>query len=98
MGVGGSLGTDMAERLFSRSSGGRFRGCTSVSKMFFGLDLEDDLRWRERKSASLIDLVGDLDKNLLEGESGELSRCLLVFRSSASEFFLGLKMPGRTIG
>lgn len=98
MGVGGSVGPDMAERLFSRSSGGRLRGCVSELRTVFELDLEADLRGRERRSESLTDLVGDLDKDLLEGEGDEPSRCLLFFRISASEFFLGLKMPGRTIG
>lgn len=66
------------------------------------LDLEAEVRCRERRSDSFRDLVGDLfgdlDRDALEGDRGDASRCLLVFLESGSEFFLGLKIPGRTIG
>lgn len=78
------------------------RGCISAAEVFLELDLEAELRCRERRSDSFKDLVGDLfgdlDRDFLEGGRGDASRCLLVFFESASEFFLGLKIPGRTIG
>lgn len=66
--------------------------------MLFELDLEALFRCWCRKSDSFTDLVGDLDGERVDGERDETLRSLLFFFDSASEFFLGLKIPGRTIG
>lgn len=71
MGVGGSLGADMAVRFLSRSSGGRFKGCVSKLRTVLEADLEDSFLCGDRRdSDSFRDLVGDFERDLLEGEFG----------------------------
>lgn len=67
-------------------------------RVLLELDLEALFRCWCRKSDSLSDLEGDLDGERVEGEREDVLRSLLFFFDSASEFFLGLKIPGRTIG
>lgn len=98
MGVEGSLRADMAERRFSRSSGGRFKGCVSVLTMFLEFDREALLRDWFRRSDSLSDLVGDFETDRRDGEGDERSLLLPFLRDSMSGFFFVLKMAGRTIG
>lgn len=96
IGVDGSLGADIAERLRSRSSGGRFRGCVSALKILREFVLEVFFLG-ECRSESFASFVGDFETDRLDGECEEPAFWLSLLLESLPECFLVLKIPGRTI-
>lgn len=100
--IGGraSPGASMAERLRSRSSGGRLRGCVSAAKIGREEFWVREVFRTERGCLSRVDLVGDREDDFLVGERGERSGAFGLDLESPSDFFLGEdleKKAGRTM-
>lgn len=90
----------MAERLRSRSSGGRFNGCVSAEKCWREEVPVREFFRMERGSRSFVGFVGDLEPESLLGDLGVNSGALGFDRDSLSGFFLGEdfeKKAGRTM-
>lgn len=101
MAVEASPEASIAERRRSRSSGGRFSGCVSVASSGRGGLRLPEFFLIEPDSLSLTDLVGDLEGELLVGESGGMSVVFSRSFESVLCFFFGEvleKKVGRTMG
>lgn len=95
-----STGASMAERLRSRSSGGRFNGCVSAEKCWREEVPVREFFRMERGSRSFVGFVGDLEPESLLADLGVNSGALEFDRDSLSGFFLGEdfeKKAGRTM-
>lgn len=89
----------MADRLRSRSSGGRFNGCVSAEKCWREEIPVREFFRTERGSRSFVGFVGDLEPESLLGDLGVKSGAFGFDRDSLSGFFLGedFEKNGRTM-